>query len=720
MPDLDIRKIHILRGPNLWTNHPVLEVWIALGSLNATSSGEVSGFNAQLKAWLPGLIGHRCCEGVPGGFAAQLDGGPCPAHLLERVTIELQSLVGHPESFGITRPPGADGLHKVVVGYIDESVAEACLRSAQALLLAAYRAEPFNLAAELEHLRDVVDCHALGPSTKAIVDAAQQRGIPWRRLQPGRSLIQFGHGVKQRRIWTAETDSTGAIAEHIAKDKDLTRATLRRAGVPVPTGRIVTDADDAWDAAQDLGLPVVIKPLDANHGRGVFLDMKTREQIAEVFPHAAKYGSGVIAERFIPGVDHRLLVVGSRMVAASRGEPAIIIGDGVHTVHQLVESQLNSDPRRGSHDTAPWAKIDTIDWDPTVMTDLQRQGHDTTTVPRQCERVLVSRFANPAVDVTDEVHPSVSEHVVIAAQTAGLDICGVDVVCRDISRPLEEQGGAVVEINASPGLHIHLEPAVGEGRPVGEAIIDMLFAEGDDGRIPLLAVTGTRGKTATIRLITHLLRSSGRFLTVSSSDGLQFGPRHSHNVSGTHHEGTQGALRHPWTEIAICEASADTILSEGLGFDHCHLGVVLNVSSDELDPAHGDTLAQLAKVKRCVVNTILPRGTAILNADDELVAPMAELCKGTVIFFTREPARPVVMTHRAQGGRAVLVRNGAIQLADGRAEHPLCTLAEVAMPAAGHRDGRLENLLAAVATAWACGFAESFISSDLQDLAGMF
>ena len=719
MPDLEIRKIHILRGPNLWTNHPVVEAWIDLGSLNETTSKELPGFSAQLKSWLPGLIEHRCCEGVPGGFAAHLDGGTSPAHLLERVTIELQSLVGHPESFGITRAPGGDGLYKVVVGYLDESVAQACLHGAQALLLAAYRGEAFDMEAALDHLRDVMDCDALGPSTKAIVEAAKLRGIPWRRLQPGRSLIQFGQGVKQRRIWTAETDHTGAIAEHIAKDKDLTRATLRRVGVPVPSGRIVTDAEDAWEAAQELGLPVVIKPLDANHGRGVFLDMTTREQIADIFPHAAKYGSGVIAERFIPGVDHRLLVVGSRMVAASRGEPAIIVGDGIQSVHQLVESQLNSDPRRGSHDTAPWAKIDTIDWDPTIMTDLQRQGHTTTTVPRQCERVLVSRFANPAVDVTDEVHPSVSEHVVIAAQTAGLDICGVDVVCRDISRPLEEQGGAVVEINASPGLHIHLEPAVGEGRPVGQAIIDLLFSNGDDGRIPLLAIAGSRGKTSTIRLLAHLLRSSGKFLAVSSSDGLQFGPRLSHSVNGDHSAAAQGALRHPWTEIAICETSAETILSEGLGFDHCQLGVVLNVSSDKRGSKRSDSLTQLAKLNRCVVDAILPRGTAILNADDELVAPMAEHCKGTVIFFTREPARTVVMTHRAQGGRAVLVRDGSIQLADGRSERQLCTLAEIAMPPAGHCDGRLENLLAAVAAAWACGLAEALICSGLQDLAGM-
>ncbi|MEI6675925.1 MAG: cyanophycin synthetase [Verrucomicrobiota bacterium] len=716
MPDLTIRAIHALRGPNRWTNQPVLEAWVDLGSLTATSSLNLRECHERLKSWLPDML-EPGGEGEHGGFTKRHDSGTCPAHLLGCVTLELQAQAGHRESFGKTLHAGADGLATVVVGYQDETVAVACLHSARALLLAAYRAQPFDVAAEIDHLHDVVDDHALGPSTKAIVDGAKRRGIPWRRLQQGRSLIQFGHGAKQRRIWTAETDRTGAIAEYIAKDKDLTRTTLRRAGVPVPLGRIVTDADDAWAAAQDIGLPAVVKPRDANHGRGVFLEMKTREQIAEVFPHAAKYGDGVIVERYIPGVDHRLLVVGNRMVAASRGEPATIVGDGQHTVHQLIETQLNSDPRRGSHDTAPWAKIDTIDWDPTLMTDLQKQGHDITTVPCEGERVLVSRFANPAVDVTDEVHSSVRKHVVIAAQTAGLDICGVDVVCCDISQPLEQQGGAIVEINASPGLHIHLEPAVGEGRPVGEAIIDLLFPAGDDGRIPLIAVTGTCGKTSTLRLLSHLLAASGKFLAMSSSDGLQLGPRHSHSVCGERSEGARGVLFHPWTEIALCEANAENILSEGLGFDRCHIGVVLNVGTEAPGRAHIDTLAQMAKVKLAVVHTILPRGTAILNADDPLVAPMAQHCKGKVIHFTCQPANAVVMAHRAEGGRAVLRREDGIHLAEGAAERVVCYLTDLPAALTGTADFHLENVLAAVAAAWAYGLTDTAIHQRLRDCA---
>ncbi len=718
MPDLDIREIHILRGPNIWANYPVLEAWVDLGSLNDVSSEELPGFNDRIKSWLPGMIEHRCSEGEHGGFFKRLHRGTYPAHILEHVTLELQSQAGHRLGYGKARHTCVDGLYKVIVRYMDEAVAEACLRSARELLLAAYAGESFNVEAEIERLRNIMDSNALGPSTQSIVNAARERGIPWRRLQAGRSLIQFGHGVKQRRIWATETDRTGAIADYIAQDKDLTRSMLSLAGVPMPKGRIVTDAADAWEAAEEFGLPVVVKPRDANHGRGVFIDIKTREQIEEIFPHAAKHGDGVIVERFIPGVDHRLLVVGNKMVAANRGEPAIIIGDGKQTVQELIESQLNTDPRRSSHNSTAWAKIDTVDWDPTLMTDLRVQGHDITTVPHEGERVLVSRFANPSVDVTDEVHPSISEHVVVATKMAGLDICGVDVVCRDISRTLEEQGGAVVEIDSAPGLHIHLNPAVGQGRPVGEAIIDMMFPAGEIGRIPLIGVTGTRGKTTTVRLITHLLRTTKKYLAVSSSDGLQLGKRSAESASGDRIGGAQGVLLHPWTEIAICESSAENILTEGMGFDRCQIGVVLNVGTDDLGLAYVDTLEQMAKVNRCMVDIVLPGGTAILNADDKHVALMAEHCRGGVIFFSRDPANEIMMAHRAQGGRAVLVRDGGIRLAEGNMERALCSLADVSIPLTGHFTFHIENVLAAAGAAWAFGLNDATISEGLRDFTG--
>jgi cyanophycin synthetase len=485
----------------------------------------------------------------------------------------------------------------------------------------------------------------------------------------------------------------------------------------VPDGRAVRDVEDAWEAAEEVGLPVVVKPTDGNHGRGVFIDLSTREQVIEAYPLALKQGSEVMIERFIPGVDHRLLVVGSEMVAANRGEPACIVGDGKRYVRDLIETQLNSDPRRGTHDTTPWSIIDTVkDIDSTMLLDLQKQGHDLTTIPRQGERVLVWRFANPSVDVTDDVHPSIREHVVVAAKTAGLDICGIDVVCRDVSRPLEEQGGAIVEINASPGLNIHLKPAMGKGRPVGEAIIKMLFPNGQDGRIPVIGITGSHGKTMTTKLLAHLLKPLGKFLGVCHSEGLQFGDRHAPSKQGDRLFGTQGVLLHPWTEIAICETSAESIILEGVGYDRCQIGVVLNVGTEHLGLGYIDTLEQMTKVKRCVVDVVLPTGTAVLNADDVHVAAMASYCKGSVLFFSRDATNTLINSHREAGGRAVFLQDESIHLTDGKGLRFLCALSEVSLPMSGHLSFHLENVLAAVGAAWAMGLNDEALVNGLRSL----
>lgn len=717
MPDLDIREIHILRGPNIWANYPVMEAWVDLGSLKDTGSDEVPGFNERLKAWLPGMIEHRCSVGERGGFFQRLDRGTYPAHILEHVTLELQTMAGHPLGFGKARETCVEGLYKVIVRFDDEVVVQECLRTARELLLAAYTGSSFDVTAEVKRLQDVVDRNALGPSTKAIVDAAKERGIPWRRLQEGRSLIQLGQGAKQRRIWTAETDRTGAIAEYIAQDKDLTRTFLKQAGVPVPEGQTVGNADEAWAAAQDIGLPIVVKPTDANHGRGVFIDLTTKEQVAEAYEQALNEGSGVMVEKFIPGVDHRLLVVGSDMIAASRGDPAVVVGDGKSTVVQLIEDQLNSDPRRGELETCPWDKINTMTWDPVILADLQNQGHPPESIPLDGERVMVARFANWAIDITDDVHPSVRDHVITAAKVAGLDICGVDVVCEDISKPLEAQGGTIVEINASPGLLMHLKPAIGKVRPVGEAIVNMLFPEGD-GRIPVIGVTGTHGKTTTVKLLAHLLASTGKFISTSHSDALQFGERKAASKQGDRLFGTQGVLLHPWTEIAICETSAESIILEGVGYDRCQTGVVLNVGSDHLGLGYIDTLEQMTKVKRCVVDVVLPGGTAVLNAHDPLVAGMAEYCKGSVVFFSRDAVSELILKHReSSGGRAVFLREAAIWLAEGGEERCLCSLASVALPHEGHFVPHLEAILASVAAAWTHGVPDEAIVQGLSSFA---
>ncbi|OYW74833.1 MAG: cyanophycin synthetase [Verrucomicrobia bacterium 12-59-8] len=711
MTDLDIREIHFLRGPNIWTNDPVLEAWVDLGGLKDTSSDIVPGFSEQLKTWFPGMIEHRCSIGERGGFFQRLDTGTWPGHILEHVTLELQTLAGHTVGFGKARETCVEGLYKVVIEYLDEVVAEACMREAREILLAGYAGKAYDIDDAVARMKRVVDRNALGPSTNAIIAAAAKRGIPWRRLREGRSLVQLGQGVNQRRIWTAETDRTGAIAEHIVQDKDLTRTLLSKAGVPVPEGRVVANPDDAWEAAEDIGTPVVVKPQDANHGRGVFINLTTREQVESAFQTAATEGDGVMVERFIPGNDHRLLVVGGELIAASRGDHAVITGTGTDTIATLVDTQLNTNPLRGVSDFCPWSKIDTEEWDPAILSELEKQDYLPDSIPNDGERVLISRFANWSTEVTGLVHPRNREHVTIAAQVAGLDICGVDVVCTDISKPLEDQGGAVVELNASPGLIMHLRPATGEVRPVGEAIINMMFAAGKDGRIPVIGITGTHGKTTTTRLLAHLMKATGKFLGVCHSGGLQFGERFATTKNGDRTSGTYGVLLHPWTEIAICESSAESILLEGLGYDRCQIGVVLNVGTEHLGLGYIDTMEQMTKVKRCVVDVVLPEGTAVLNADDVFVAGMAESqhCLCSVLFFSHMADNPVVIAHRAKGGRAVFVQDDEVYLAEGDTARRLCALSEVAMPLTGHFSFNVPNVLAAVGAAWAYGLEDQVI-----------
>ncbi len=698
----------MLRGPNVWANFPVLEAWVDMGSLNEASSDEVVGFNERLKTWLPGLIEHRCSEGERGGFFRRLDRGTYPAHVLEHVTLELQSLVGHPLGFGKARATAVDGVYTVVVRYLDETVAEACLRCARELLLAAYQGETFDVAAALLRLQGIADRSALGPSTMAIVNAARDRSIPWRRIQDGRSLVQLGHGAKQRRVWTAETDRSGAISEFIAQDKQLTRRLLRSAGVPVPTGCKVNDPDDAWESAESFGVPVVVKPLDANHGRGVFINLVTEAQVRNSFGYALQEGRGVVVEHFVPGTDHRLLVVGNQMVAASKGYPAVVVGDATHTIRQLVLSQLKTSLQAGRPDECPWSKIDDAAWETSVLLDLEDQGYSLDSVPRDGERVMVARFSTWCIDVTDEVHPSIRAHAVTAAKVAGLDICGVDVVCRDLSGPLEEQEGAIVEINASPNLLMYLKPALGVVRPVGKAIIDMLFPDDQNGRIPTLGVTGTRGKTATIRVLAHLLRAAGACVSTATSDGIQIGQRLAHMPMGDRYTGARSILLHPWTEIAICEAWAAQVLGAGLGFDRCSVGVVLDADSAQPGLADPNTAQPFTAALRCVVEVVLPGGTAVLNADDAVVAAMAAACKGEVMYFSCDGDNPFLHAHCTAGGRAVVLRDGVIRLVQGTVERDLWPL-----PDAG---GAAENVLAAVAAAWAHGLAEPLLQDGLRTL----
>lgn len=695
---MEFLKILPLRGPNIWTYRPVLEVWLDIGVLEDSPSNTIPGFYERLTGLLPTLIEHRCSVGERGGFLQRLRDGTWPGHILEHVAIELQNLAGMQSGFGKARETSKRGIYKVVVRSRNEAVSRAALYAARDLVLSAMQDKPYDVASVVAELHEMVDALCLGPSTACIVEAATDRGIPFIRLTEG-NLVQLGYGASQHRIWTAETDQTSAIGESISKDKDLTKSLLHACGVPVPEGRIVESPLDAWEASEDIGLPVVVKPSDGNHGRGVSTELMTREEVEAAFRLAEVEGSEVIVERFVRGNEHRLLVIGGRLAAAVRGESVFLVSDGCSSIRKLIDEQINSDPRRGEAEEFPLDVID-IDGNPAARFELERQGYTAESVPSAGIKVLIQRNGNVAFDVTDEVHPDVAATAELAARIVGLDIAGIDLVAVDISRPLEEQGGAIVEINAGPGLLMHLKPASGKPRPVGRAIVDSLFAQNESGRIPVVGICGTHGMARVARVVARLLKLAGFYVGRASSEGLSFDKRVVDRKDCANWASAQKVLLNRSVNAAVIENSIETILSEGLGYDRCQIGIVTN-----LEPARHfgeyyiETDEQVCNVLRTQVDVVLSEGVAVLNGADLLVADMAKYCDGEVIFFAAQNELPVIAQHLEQGGRAVLVRNGHIVLCQGKKETMLLKLSAMLIEAA--RQSQLEYMLAAVAAVWA-------------------
>ena len=706
MKNIEFLRITPLRGPNIWTYRPALEAWVDIGELEDFPSNTLPGFTDRLVAWLPGLAEHRCGVDEAGGFVLRLREGTWAAHILEHVTLELQNIVGMRTGFGKARETSKRGVYKLVVRSRNETVSRACLEAARDLILAAIDDRPFDVAGTTSRLRELADSLCLGPSTACIVEAAAERGIPSIRLTEG-NLVQFGHGAKSRRIWTAETDRTSAIAETISRDKDLTKTLLKSCGVPVPEGRAVESPDEAWEAAQEIEGAVVVKPTDANHGRGVFTNLTKEEEVRTAFLSAAEEGSGVIVERFVPGNEHRLLVVGNRLAAAMYGKAAIVVGDGRSNIVELIESQFNSDPRCGEEEGFPLEPIK-LEREPIAMLELERQGFGPDSIPPAGKEVLVLRHGNLAYDCTDEVHPSVAKAACLAARIVGLDIAGIDLVAEDISRPLEEQRGAIVEVNAGPGLLMHLKPAEGKPRPVGEAIANHLFAEGEDGRIPIVGVAGSRGMTAVARIVAHLLILGGKHTGLACADGLYLDRRRVEEGDQASWAPGQRLLMNRVLEAAVFESGPQTILDEGLPYDRCQVGIVTNLDPAALLPdRYIEEAEHLYNVLRTQVDVVLKGGAAVLNADDPWTLKMAPLSDGEVILFGRDGGNPAIKEHLARGGRAVLARERRILLAAGSEETPVADVPT----------GNTEDVMAAVGAAWALGLTTDLIKTGIELLA---
>jgi len=734
LQNITLERITYLRGPNIWTYRQVMEVWLDLGELENFPSNALPGFNERLLALLPALAEHHCGVGEKGGFLQRLTEGTWAGHILEHIVIELLNLAGMPTGFGQTRSTSRPGVYRMVFRARNEQVGRVALAQGHALLGAALNGQAFETPAAVNAIREAIDDCYLGPSTASIVAAATDRRIPHIRLNDG-NLVQLGFGARQRRIWTAETDLTGAIAENIASDKDLTKTLLNSVGVPVPEGLVVASPAQAWEAAEDIGLPVVVKPSDGNHGRGVTLDLSDEASIHAAFELAARHGSEVLVERYIRGDEHRLLVVGGQLVAAARGESAWVSGDGRHSVAELVELQINCDPRRGTTEDHPLNRMNVYE-DGATLLDLQRQGLTPDSVPPAGKKVLVQRNGNVSIDCTDEVHPEVAHIVGLAARTIGLDIAGVDLVCESITRPLHEQGGAIVEVNAGPGLLMHLKPAEGQPRPVGQAIVEHLFpsteTEAHPGRIPIVGVAGSRSTATIARAVAWLIHLSGRHTALACADGLFAGHRRIERANlrtgRAFWDASHRLLMNREARAAVFENPPALILDDGLPYDRCHVGVVTDFAGFTGLEHHDIREAeQLYKVLRTQIDVVLPDGVGVLNAADAQVMELARLCDGEVLLYARYTEAPdataetpaglpaAMQAHLDAGGRGAVLRHGRVKLMTGSSEQASVDVAKVLRRHHQALDAELgQALLVAAAAAWAFGITPELIGAGLE------
>jgi cyanophycin synthetase len=714
---MDVTRLRPLRGPNLWTRRTAFQAVVTCRD-DERDIADVPALEKRLRAILPS---------VPALRTPQRRDPVSLAHALEVTALALQTDAGCPVTFSQTEETSAPGTFQVVVEYSEEAVGRAAFGHAESVVRAALEPDGrFDAAAAVAELREMESDLRLGPSTGCIVQAAVARGIPYRRLTEG-SLVQFGWGRHQRRIWAAEVDATSAVSESIAQDKDLTKQLLRAAGVPVPFGRPVADLEDGWAAAQEVGLPVVVKPRDGNQGKGITVNITRREQYEEAYHSAAAVGD-VMVEKFIPGNDFRLLVVGDRLVAAARRDPPRVVGDGEHTIRQLVDA-INADPRRGDGHESSLTKIRLDD---IAVALLAAKDLTPDSVPEKGREVVLRKNANlstggTATDVTDEVHPDVAACAVMAAQTVGLHVCGVDLVCEDVAVPLDRQHGGIVEVNAAPGLRMHLSPSYGKGRAVGEAIIHHLFRPGETGRIPVVAVTGTNGKTTVTRLIAHLFATGGWRVGMTNTDGVWVEGRQTDSGDCAGPRSARNVLAHPDVDAAVFETARGGILREGLGFDRCEVAVVTNVGGgDHLGMNFIETPEDIARVKGVIVQNVAPDGYAVLNAVDPLVAGMAARCPGKVIYFAADRHHPVMAAHRAQGRRCVHVEGDEIVATEGSWRAGVA-LRDVAITRNGTIGFQVENAMAAIAAAWAVGLSFDVVqrglasfTSDMASVPGRF
>ncbi len=697
--DMKIVEIKVLKGPNYWSirRPKLIQMLLDLEEMEEKPTHHIHGFRERLEALFPSLIEHRCSVGERGGFFQRVEEGTWMGHVIEHIALELQTLAGMETGFGRTRGTGSkDGEYYVVFSYMEEDAgvyaAKASVRIAQALA----DGTPYNLEADIQRLREIREDTRLGPSTGCIVEEAARRNIPFIRLNK-QSLVQLGYGVHQKRIRATIASTTSNIAVDIACDKEETKMLLEAAEIPVPRGTVIRTEEGLKDAVERFKYPLVIKPIDGNHGKGNTTNINTWEQALKAFEAAKHYSRSVIVEKFITGYDFRCLVINNKFICAALRTPASVVGDGVHNLQWLIE-ETNKDPRRGYGHEKVLTQI-TIDQFTQKM--LDDAGITLEHVPPKGERVLLKPTANlstggTSTDVTDEVHPANIFMFERIARIIGLDICGIDVMACDLRTPLSENGGAILEVNAAPGFRMHIEPAEGLPRNVAEPVIDMLFPKGSIGRIPIIAVTGTNGKTTTTRLTAHIAKSAGRKVGYTTSDGVYIQNQLMMKGDCTGPISSTFVLKDPTVDFAVLECARGGILKSGLAFQQCDVAIVTNVAADHIGLGGIHTLEQMAKVKGVVPETVMPAGYAILNADDDLVYNMRGRLSCNIALFSMEESNPRLQQHCAGGGLAAVYENGYVTIMKGTWKIRVMAAKDIPLTYEGKALHNIANCLPAV------------------------
>lgn len=713
---MKILDIKVMNGPNYWSarRHNLIVMLLDLEELEEKPTNLIPGFLERIKKLMPSLYEHRCSEGVPGGFFMRVEEGTWMGHVIEHIALELQTLAGMDTGFGRTRESDRKGVYHVVFSYIEAKAGEYTAHESVKIAEALINGDDYDLEATIQMLREIREDNRLGPSTGSIVEEAHRRKIPWIRLN-NHSLVQLGYGINQKRIQATVASTTSSIAVELACDKEDTKNLLEASEIPVPRGKIIYSEEGLKEAIGRIGYPIVLKPVNGNHGKGATTNIKTWEDALIALEAAKKYSRGVICEKFITGRDFRMLVINYKFVAAALRTPAAVIGDGVSTIQQLIDI-VNSDPRRGyGHEKV----LTAITIDHFTMDMLEKKGYTLDTILEKGEELWLKPTANlstggTATDVTDFVHPSNIFMAERIARIIGLNICGIDVMASDLSQPIEDIGGAVLEVNAAPGFRMHLDPTEGLPRNVAEPVIDMLYPPGTSARIPIIAVSGTNGKTTTTRMIAHIVKQMGYKVGYTTTDGVYIQNQMMMRGDCTGPKSAEFVLRDPTVDFAVLECARGGILRAGLGFHICDIAVVTNVAEDHLGLQGIDTLEKLARVKAVAANTVPESGYVILNADDDLVYKMKNEVRAKVALFSLDENSPRIREHCKTGGIAAIYEHGFVTILKGTWKIRIDKVSDIPITFSGKALFNIANTLAAILAAYLSDFKTEDIRQALQ------